>query len=142
MTTETDDDLSIPEFLIATPEIVARRKQYNIDHPVVAASPFMLSTPVLTDEQQKLVDLRAAEDRARSYARLAKMKDKKDHAIAKESGMVWGLNGWEAPNTMSRSNYDRILRELPTDGHRKLFTQLYAATVRGGVAAAPKGKRK
>jgi hypothetical protein len=138
---QTEDDLSIPSFLKRTPEEQERIRQWNETHPVVAMS-FM---PEKTEEQRDADRAREEAEREKTRIRIAKMKNRladKDRLPEVTKGKEWVNGQWVNPDLMTRARYFRILGELPTERHRKIFVANYSARVIGGVEPETKGKRK
>lgn len=135
----TDDEL--PDFLKRTPEMQKRIDEWNAEHPPTSCS-------FVDPRVEANIKAREVEQKEKAVVRIAKMKaglEAKKSTPKKEDarGKVWdtSVGRYVDPGiTMCRANYERILKELPTARHRKIFIENYSDKVRGGVEP-PKGKR-
>lgn len=130
-------DLTIPDFLVVDKAEGARRKAWNEAHPVVHTN-FSGQTEV---EERAVDEARArmkAEKLVRETERLNALHARKVEERRAEGhggfseplkGMIWNpLRGkWVLPNYMSPRKYARLLSEMPTEGHRKIFVKLYGS---------------
>lgn len=126
--------LEIPDFLRVTPEQAKARREYNAAHPI-APAPFLPPAPPaparaaeLTSEAQAIIDDQEARSKIKKRNSLEKMLAKKREAVI--PGMRWSNGAWVMPDEISRAKYDRILRELPTEAHKKIFREHYSTKVK------------
>lgn len=122
----------LPEFLIRTPEQQKRIDEWNATHAPTSVSNFVDPRVEAQKEQRELDRKEAARERiAKMKARMAN-KD----GMPKEDtkGKEWRNGQWVTPGLIGAADYARILRELPTERHRKIFIEKYSSRVKGKVA--------
>lgn len=161
-------DTGIPAFLLIDKKEAARRRKWNEEHPVQPVSFSGKSEERLREVElarAKIDAEKKASERVRLDSVHARKKMEKEAeaqgAYAKPiPGAVWNpaQNRYVHPNYMPRRKFERLLAEMPTEGHRTILKQRFGtagqatATVmvdtpaprkaRAAAPAKPKAKAK
>lgn len=140
----SDLDLEIPDFLIRNPDNSfallpspsCGGATATVPLPVPPPPPASCepSPPIQpTAPEPTPAELRAEIAEQRKKSAFAKMRARQDQAKAAAAGKVWRNGRFVEPGSISRCEYNRVLRELDTPSAKRLFVHLFSEKVIGGL---------
>lgn len=137
-----DTDLTIPPFLRVDAAEAERRRQWWTEHPPKPMATFSKPREVDPDVAA-FAAKKEARTREATRVRLEALRAKKagqEPARTVPEGYVWSphVGDFVDPTRMSRAKYDRIMSEMPTPEHKRVFAEMYGDRVQGAPVESPR----